>query len=345
MLVASALGSIMAALVVGGAADRLGRAWTYTLAQLLVAAGYAPVAFAAPLPVLAPSFFLVGFGSSFTLALGNVYCGAGAGSAAALGAMHASYGMGAVVGPLLAVAGMRPYYALLMVTLTLCGGALAVYAFRDYEAEAGAGPAVAVVGGTQGESQARVDLHGMFTASSTEVVVMGALFIFTYRAAEVTISNRAVSLFAGSSADSVFWAGVSFSRLLLTLAPARAPRIGERRLVCWLMVAAAASELGFWLAPAPVSNTSTFAIVGLLLGPVYPSATALFMGNMETHEQVSGIGVISAFGSSGAAAALFTAGVLTEVVGPVALLPITICLFAIMASCWYGMPRKLERIE
>ncbi len=64
---------------------------------------------------------------------------------------------------------------------------------------------------------------------------------------------------------------------------------------------------------------------------------------MSKGEQVSGLGVISAFGSSGGAAAPFTTGILAQVAGTFVLHPIAIFLFGVMLLCWYALPSKEKR--
>jgi fucose permease len=100
-----------------------------------------------------------------------------------------------------------------------------------------------------------------------------------------------------------------------------------------------------WWVPHIVGDAISLAIVGLLLGPVYPCAAAVFMRGMSRTEKVSGIGVISAFGSSGGALAPFTTGILAQVVGTWVLHPIAIGLFAIMLICWYSLPNTSKKSE
>lgn len=87
------------------------------------------------------------------------------------------------------------------------------------------------------------------------------------------------------------------------------------------------------------------AIVGLLLGPVYPCACIIFSKNMSRKDQVSGMSVISAFGSSGGAVAPFTTGILAQAAGTFVLHPIAIGLFAVMLGCWFLIPTPRKRTE
>jgi fucose permease len=94
-----------------------------------------------------------------------------------------------------------------------------------------------------------------------------------------------------------------------------------------------------------LTKTFSKAIVGLLLGPVYPCAAAVFTRTIPRSSQISGLGVISAFGSSGGAVAPFTTGILAQAVGTFVLHPIAIGLFAVMLVSWYGIPNVRKRRE
>jgi len=86
-------------------------------------------------------------------------------------------------------------------------------------------------------------------------------------------------------------------------------------------------------------------IVGLMLGPIFPCATVIFSQLIRGNMQVSGLSVISAFGSSGGAVAPFTTGILAQAVGTFVLHPIAIGLFGVMIACWYSLPAVRKRTE
>jgi fucose permease len=183
------------------------------------------------------------------------------------------------------------------------------------------------------------------------LVLLGALFIFAYQGAEVSISGWVISfLIAARNGDpssvgyvtAGFWAGITIGRFVLS-SPAH--KIGEKTFVYFTVVGAAVFQLLVWLVPNVVGDAISVAIVGLLLGPVYPCAAAVFMRGMNRSEKVSGMGVTSAFGSSGGALAPFTTGILAQAFGTWVLHPIAIGLFAAMLMCWYGLPVTRRRTE
>lgn len=66
---------------------------------------------------------------------------------------------------------------------------------------------------------------------------------------------------------------------------------------------------------------------------------------MNRKEQVSGMSVISAFGSSGGAVAPFTTGLMAQALGTFVLHPVAIFLFGAMVACWIGIPNVRKRRE
>lgn len=345
LFVANALGYIMAAVFIEDVTSSLGRARTYLLCQLLIAVGQITLACALPLPVFLLAFSPIGFGASFNLALSNVFCGRF--GIRALGAMHGAYSLGAVANPILVALTIDDtwscYYFLTSV-LVLVSGLFAAHAFWNYEEEmesVKAGPPDGTGKQEAGPEPARVDLQGMLSAVSTRVVLVGAPFILAFRMTEVSISGWGLSSTStptsGFSTCFLFWAGIAASRFLLC----SMQRVDEQQVVYGAVVAAATFELLVWLAPGAISNLTSVVALGLLLGPVYPCAAAALISRMSKHERIAGIGVISAFGSAGGAAAPFTTGLM----GPSMLHLVAVGLFSVMLSFWGGLPENPKRTE
>lgn len=328
------------------------------LSQSIIAAAYIPIVATAPFPVIVVSFFLTGFGMSINLALSNTFCGGMRNGTTALGCLHGAYGIGGTIAPLIATrivavgGAVWSRFYLLTLGLAVVNAVFAAWGFGGYENERVTG-----VGQEQEQEQrtgtpgVRENVAGMFTAISSRVVLLGALFIFAYQGAEVSISGWVISfLIAARHGDpssvgyvtAGFWGGITLGRFLLS-APAH--KIGEKRFVYGCVVGAACFQLLVWWVPNVIGNAVAVAIVGLLLGPIYPCAAAVFMRSMNRSEQISGMGVISAFGSSGGAAAPFTTGILAQAVGTFVLHPIAIALFVVMMGCWYGLPSRPKRSE
>ncbi|TPX14051.1 uncharacterized protein E0L32_000445 [Thyridium curvatum] len=375
IFVGNAFGFIFAAVFLDALKARLGSGKVLALSQVIIASGYVVLSAAAPFPAVVVAFFLLGFGMSISIANSNTFAGGLTNGTTMLGFVHGSYGLGGTVGPLIATALVTqarvPWsrYYLITLGLTVLNFFLAGWAFWSHEKEVAPPPqlldgaAAASSGGSSSTSSIRQrnapappppatsQLFNMLSAFTSRLVFLGSLFIFAYQGAEVSISGWVISFlitFRGGAPSSVgyvtagFWAGIAIGRLALTT-PAQ--RVGEKRFVYGVTLGAAVLELLVWWVPNVVGDAVAVAVVGLLLGPVYPCATAIFIRSMSRREKMSGLGVIAAFGSSGGAAAPFTTGMLAQAVGTWVLHPIAVALFAVMILCWFMLPEPEKRDE
>jgi fucose permease len=253
-------------------------------------------------------------------------------------------------------------YYLLTLSFAVFNLAFAGWAFWHYEAESG--PTLLthverIASRTQNgptpensaKLQAKQQFSSMVKAFKSKTVILGSLFIFAYQGAEVSISGWVISfLIASRNGDpssvgyvtAGFWGGITVGRFLLSH-PAH--KIGEKIFVYGMVIGAAVFQLLVWLVPNIIGEAVAVAIVGLLLGPVYPCATVIFSRAIGRKEQVSSLSVISAFGSSGGAVAPFTTGILAQATGPFVLHPIAIGLFGVMIVCWFCLPTIRKRTE
>lgn len=174
--------------------------------------------------------------------------------------------------------------------------------------------------------------------------LLGAFFIFAYQGAEVSISGWVISyLIAARGGDpaevgyvtSGFWGGITLGRFILTHITTR---VGERLSVYVLIAGTVGLQLIVWLVPNTVGDAVAVALLGLLLGPVYPCATTIFSRLLPSRIQMSSLGFISSAGSSGGAVAPFMTGLLAQAVGTFVLHPICIACYVIMALCWRLLP-------
>lgn len=358
IFVGNAFGFIFAALFLDALKARLGSGKVLALSQIIIASGYVVLSAAAPFPAIVVAFFLLGFGMSISIANSNTFAGGLTNSTTMLGFVHGSYGIGGTIGPLIATALVTQArvvwsrYYLITLGLTAVNFFLAGWAFWSHERDPVPPPQLLnTTENNSGRPSATSQLFNMLSAFTSRLVFLGSLFIFAYQGAEVSISGWVISFlitFRGGDPSSVgyvtagFWAGITIGRLALTT-PAH--RIGEKRFVYGITVGSAIFELLVWWVPNVVGDAVAVAIVGLLLGPVYPCATSVFLRSMSRSEKMSGLGVIAAFGSSGGAAAPFTTGILAQAVGTWVLHPIAIALFGVMILCWFMLPTPEKRDE
>jgi len=115
--------------------------------------------------------------------------------------------------------------------------------------------------------------------------------------------------------------------------------------VIGMTVGAMAFQLLVWLVPNVIGDAVAVAVLGLLLGPVYPCAQTIFAKLLPRNVQMTAVGFIASAGSSGGAVAPFTTGLLAQAVGTYVLHPVCIGLFVVMLICWFVLPRVRKRTE
>lgn len=329
-----------------------------------MACGYLPIVCTAPFPAIVASFFFLGFGIAINLAMGNTFAANLHNGTKMLGAIHGSYGIGGVFGPIIATAMVEmggllwSRYYLIALGVCIFNLIFAGWSYWNFEAESAStllSSLEITASRTQNSAPAqgglKTQLHNMRKAFSNKIVILGALFIFAYQGAEVSISGWVISFLISTRhgnpshvgyVTAGFWGGITLGRFLLSH-PAH--KIGEKGFVYAMILGAAVFELLVWLVPNIIGEAVALAIVGLLLGPIYPCATVIFSRAIKRSEQVSSLSVISAFGSSGGAVAPFTTGILAQAAGTFVLHPIAIGLFAVMTACWFCLPDRRKRTE
>lgn len=225
---------------------------------------------------------------------------------------------------------------------------------------------------TPGEASANAatrlkPVHPSWRQTLSRTTVMGACFIFAYQGAEVSISGWVLSfllayreapfqtgsppispsgynpLVSGAASNtgslgyvtSGFWAGLTLARLFATDKLAHV--FGEVWSVATLTALAAGFQLLVWLIPNLIAESVVIAILGGILGPIYPLSTVIFARYLDRKAQTSSLAVVTAMGSSGGAVAPFLVGIVSQGAGVWVLHPICIGLYAGMAGCWLAL--------
>lgn len=303
------------------------------------------------------SYFFLGLGYAFALALLNVFCANLANGTMILGAGHGSYGVGGLVAPLATTSMVshgilwsRFFIVLIAVRVIIFVFSGTVYRGYEQESTSSLTTSLEEVASRQRaqepESQKGQVLRQVLR---NRVTLLGALFIFAYQGAEVSISGWVISfLIKARNGDpakvgyvtSGFFGGISLGRVTLTYF---APRVGLRLFVYLLIAGCAALQLLTWLVPSIVGDAVAVAVLGYIMGPIYPCCQTVFSQLLPRRLQVSCIGFIASAGSSGGALAPFLTGLLAQVSGPFVLNPICIGLYVAMVGCWTLLPTTPRR--
>lgn len=328
------------------------------LSEAMMSAAYVIIACSPPFPVVVVAYLIMGFGNALNLALNNVFCANLSDSTVILGLAHGSYGVGGIVAPIAATSIVSNgifwarFYLIPLGIRCFCFF-YAGWAFWNYENEGTTHFANSLqhIPGRQATAElgktGRLGMLGRALKNTTTLV--GALYIFAYQGGEVSESGWFVSYLIdyrkGNPAkvgyvSSGFWAGITVGRFTLTHL---AHTLGEKRCVVAMTLGAIAFQLMAWLIPNVIGNAVSVAIVGLLLGPVYPCAMTIFTKLIPGNLQVIAIGFIASAGSSGGAIVPFLTGLIAQSAGTFVLHPICISFFTLMLCCWAVLPRVAKR--
>ncbi|TGO88672.1 hypothetical protein BPOR_0148g00050 [Botrytis porri] len=352
IFITQAIGYISAAFFIDAIRSRFGRAKSIMFAEGLMVIGYVMIVPNPPFPVVVLAFLFIGFGMAINLSLSNVFAANLDNGTKMLGFMHGSYGLGGIIAPLVATALVSSgiswsRYYFIPLGMMVANLVFAGWAFWDYEDPNEKVLLNLTQPGSKPKFSAKKELGEMLKAAKLPAVLIGAIFIFSYQGAEVSISGWVVYFLqqvrgANNNAGYVtsgFWGGITVGRFLLSPI---GHKIGERKFVVIVVILSAAFEGIVWGVPNVIGDAVAVSIVGILLGPVYPCAAYVFTRIIPRKYQVSGMSVISALGSSGGAIAPFTTGVLAQSFGNFVLHPIALGLFVVMMLCWFLLP-KVEK--
>ena len=361
IFITNAIGFISAAPCTYALQARFGRAKVLVFAEVLLIAGYIMVVSNSLFPAVVVGFLLTGFGMATILALNNTFCANLANATTTLGVFHGSYGVGGILGPLMATelvsTGHRwSTFYFIPLGLGVCNAFFAYWAFRNYEHELASSLLTELERQASrqtalrqlAEDSSKASKSPLKEALRNRTTILGALFIFAYQGAEVSISGWVISFLltyrnpapeARASIGYVtagFWAGITLGRFLLSHS---CYKIGEKLSVFGLVAGAASFQLLVWLVPNIVGEAVAVSIVGLLLGPIYPCATVIFSKLIGRKMQMNSLSFIAAMGSSGGAVAPFMTGLSAQKVGTWVLHPICVGLFAVMVVSWACLDR------
>jgi fucose permease len=307
--------------------------------------GAAAFALGALFASLRPPFALVlltmivfGFGFAIMDAGLNTAITAMPGSTTLLNNLHAFYGIGGFIGPIIAAGILtrglpwNTVYAL----WCICGLLLVIGFARVFAA----GPA----GGRQPATKA-AGARLVTDILRFRLVWLAAVFMLFYVGAEVSLGSWSYSfltetrhhsdLLSGWSVSG-YWLGITVGRLTLARLAARCG-IGDAALIRYCLIGAGAGVLCIWLIPLPAFAAFGLWLAGLSLGPVYPTTIALLPGFVPARLVPSAVGFLAALGSMGAALFPWLAGNLAQTVGLWSLMPYVIALVVVLCAAWLGL--------
>jgi fucose permease len=280
----------------------------------------------------------LGFGVAILDAGLNAYIAGLPQNTVLLNFLHAFYGTGALLGPIIAstifAAGFNWNFVYIVWSFISAALFAAVIKFFQYHTIF-----------TQ-QSEINTEENVLISALKHRVVLVAALFMLFYVGIEVSLGNwsysflleerHELSLIAGWIVSS-YWMGITLGRLVL---PYVAKHFGDKRLIEGCILGAIAGILIFWLIPINQVVAFGFCFTGFCLGPIFPTMIGLMSRLVPLRLLASVIGFLVSLGSMGGAFFPWLAGNLAQAIGLWSLMPYAITLTIALILIWFVLQRQ-----
>lgn len=338
LFLSMAIGFIASAFMSGLLVAKLGPRLFLMLGASLMLVTMLTISMEPPFPVLLAIFLPLGFGVAIIDAGLNAYIAGFPRNEALLNYLHAFYGTGALLGPLIASGllvlqfGWNTVYDVWVgMSLVVVIGIGAVFQRRSVAAQGRA---------SIDRSVTRVEGNVLLDALRLRVVWIAAFFLLFYTGTEVSLGSWSYSFLTEARHGptllsgwivSGYWLGLTLGRLFLGHV---AHRIGSKRLIEGCLLGVIVGVLVVWLIPAEGISALGLLFTGFCLGPIFPTAIALTSQLVPSRLLASAVGFLSSLASMGAAFFPWLAGNLMQRLGLWTLLPYTLLLTVAMTVLW-----------
>jgi len=310
LLIANTVGNLMGSVLAGRLAAALGIGSHLLLSNLLGAAGLAGYALAPAWWVIVACGLLVGWGGGSLVSGLSIYV-ADHHSVRSMNWLHASFGLGATLSPLLVTGllrvGLSWRWGFTAVALAYLALALGITLTRRQWRTPRRAPGMLAANAA----------IGLFVTLRRPVVWLSIAIFFVYTGLEMVAGQwgfslfteaRGVALGTAGAWMSLYWGGVALGRVALG---AIAERFGVDRLLRMSLLLALVGALFVWLR-APALNALAMPLLGLGLAPIFPSLTSRTAERVGPAHAHNSIGLQTGFAGLGGALVPALAGVLAE---------------------------------
>lgn len=289
---------------------------------------------------------IAGYGTGVIESVLNAYLAGLPRATTLLNRLHAFFGVGALLGPLLATWMLRhlPWTAVWLVLALACLPLLAGFHWTLPAREAD----------TTRETSGRADRgSGLLAATSRQpAVLLGSAFLAVYVGLEISVGNWGFTflvdwhgqehLLAGY-AVSGYWLGLTLGRFLISPA---ATRIGmtDTGMTFACLSGVTGGALLAWVAPGPVAAIVGLVLLGFCLGPIFPTAMAVAPRLTAARLVPTAIGLMNGVSVVGGAVFPWLAGTIAEGVGVWTLPPFAVALALLQLVLWWRVAVRMTPI-
>lgn len=289
-----------------------------------------------PFALLTLPFFLAGFGiASLDTGL-NTYVANLPRSATHLNYLHAFYGAGALLGPIIAstimlVIGLSWNYVYdLWIILSLFFFVGVTLTFKRQE------PAPV----SQAEDEMQEKMSSMVHVLHLPVAWLLAFFLCFYVGTEVSLGNWSYSFLTEQRQQpalfsawvvSGYWMGLTLGRIVLAKLVSW---LSERAAIQICVIGAMLSAVLTWLIPIGSISAFGLCLTGFCLGPLFPTIIALIPKLFAKDQLTTAIGLVVSLACVGGTLFPWLSGNLAQAFGLWIILPLAIALTVMMLILW-----------
>ncbi|WP_328855320.1 MFS transporter [Microbispora hainanensis] len=318
---------IRASLILGGG--------TFALAGLLTAVRPPFLAFLV-IQIVA------GYGTGIFESVLNSYLTDLPGATTLLNRLHAFFGVGALLGPLLAtwILTFLPWTAVWLVLALVCLPLLIGF-YLTLPAREAPPPATA---------EEHAERSGLLaTASRQPAVLLGAVFLAVYVGLEISVGNWGFSflvdehgqsgLLAGYTVSG-YWLGLTLGRFLISPIATRLGMTATGMTFLCLAGVTLSTTLA-WLVPGAVMASVSFVLLGFWLGPIFPTTMAVAPRLTVARLVPTAIGLINGVSVIGGAVFPWLAGAIAQGIGAWTLPPFAVALALLQLVIWWLVTTRM----
>jgi fucose permease len=297
---------------------------------------------------------LLGYATGVLESVLNAYIAALPEARGQLNRLHAFFGVGALIGPVLAswMLGLASWPEVWLVLAVACAPLLVGF-LMTYPGRPSAGPPAQLpepLPESLLEPPAPQPGGLLGAALRQRGVLLGSLLLAIYVGLEIGVGNwgfsylvqsRGLARLPAGYAVSGYWLGLTVGRFLISPIAARLGTSTARMIyVCMTGVIAAATLA--WLSPGATPAIAALALLGFFLGPIFPTTMAIVPQLTEEDLAPTAIGIMNAGGIAGGSALPWLAGVITQGAGMWTLLPFTVTLGVLELAAWRPIARRIQ---
>jgi fucose permease len=362
----SSAGYVLASLSAGPLVSRFGFRIALATGGGSCLAGGLYLATRPPFPVFAAVPLVIGYGTGTLESALNAYIAALDRATTRLNRLHAFFGAGALLGPLLA-AWITGFASWTVVWLVLAAAWLPLIAgfLTAYPRRAGTAGAAGDTAGAAGTAGTAWDTPGAAAATGAAAgrlltgalrersVLLGAAMLCVYVGVEIGVGNWGYSYLVQARAlpaslagyfASGYWLGLTIGRFVISPAAARLGASTAGMMYTCLVGITAATLLA-WLSPAAPLAGAALVLLGFFLGPVFPTTVAITARLTPAALVPTAIGVMNAAAMVGGSALPWLAGLLAQRTGIWTLLLFALALSLLQAAIWRPIASRIRLDE